>query len=341
MKVPAARKLASGSYNIQLRLDGESISITEATEKACVRKAQLIKAEYKSGKKIAVSSPMTLTRTLDAYIDSKSNVLSVSTIRGYKTIQRNYFQRYMDKRVCDINFQVMVDDESARLSPKTVHNAWRFVASALKYSKFDVPQITLPQLIKVDRPYLDYDQIMTFLEAIKGKRVELPALLALHSLRRSEILALKYEDIRGNIIHVRGSAVLDKDGQLIYKKSNKTYDSNRDIPIMIPRLKELIKDKTGLIFTGRPNTIYSLINEVCEKNGLPNVGVHGLRHSFASLCLSDKVGMSEQEVMELGGWSDYETIHKIYLHVCQKDRLSHANKLAKLFNKNANENANG
>ena len=41
MKVQKARKLPSGSWFIQLRLDGKSIPVTERTEKECIRAAQL------------------------------------------------------------------------------------------------------------------------------------------------------------------------------------------------------------------------------------------------------------------------------------------------------------
>jgi hypothetical protein len=49
MKTPKPRKLPSGSWFIQLRLDGESVPITASTERECVRKAQLIKAENLPG----------------------------------------------------------------------------------------------------------------------------------------------------------------------------------------------------------------------------------------------------------------------------------------------------
>ena len=44
MKVPAPRKLPSGSWFIQLRLGGESIPVTAATAKDCNREAAAIKA---------------------------------------------------------------------------------------------------------------------------------------------------------------------------------------------------------------------------------------------------------------------------------------------------------
>ncbi|WP_308856132.1 hypothetical protein [uncultured Oscillibacter sp.] len=83
MKLPEPRKLPSGNYFIQLRLGGESISVTEANRAACIREARAIKAEYLAGKraKAAPEAP-TLTEAIDTYITERSNPLSPLTIRG-------------------------------------------------------------------------------------------------------------------------------------------------------------------------------------------------------------------------------------------------------------------
>lgn len=64
-------------------------------------------------------------------------------------------------------------------------------------------------------------------------------------------------------------------------------------------------------------------------NSLPEVGVQGLRHSFASLAYHLK--LSEQETMQLGGWSDYKTMRKIYTHLAKVDRLKAENKITSFF----------
>lgn len=44
VKVPTARKLPSGNWFVQLRLDGKSISITKPTEKEAIAEAMAIKS---------------------------------------------------------------------------------------------------------------------------------------------------------------------------------------------------------------------------------------------------------------------------------------------------------
>ena len=142
-------------------------------------------------------------------------------------------------------------------------------------------------------------------------------MLALHSLRLSELLALKPSNIswKGKELLIRGSRVLNSDGLLVYKELNKTERSRREVPFMIPRLEELLKTipKTQeWLIDSSEKHLYDKINKVCRASGLPEVGVHGLRHSFASLAYH--LGMKELTVMQIGGWSDSSIVRDIYTH---------------------------
>lgn len=349
MKLPKPEKLPSGNYFIRLRLGGVSIPITAATATECTNQARLIKAEHKAGKRlerVGKKDEPTLEKIVETYIESRKAVLSVSTIVGYEVIKNNRFQEYMKKRPSEIgNWQTVINNEvKSNIKAKTLKNSWALVASALEYSGYKAPAVKLPQVVQAERPWLDADQIKTFVAAVKGQDCEIPALLALHSLRRSEILGLTWEkiDIDGGIIHVEGSAVPDSENKLVYKETNKTKNSRRNVPFMIPALKDAmlavpVDQRTGFIYTKYRNTLWRDINNICKANGLPEVGVHGLRHSFASL--AHHVGLPEQDAMLIGGWEDAQTMHKIYEHISDADRLKAQNKIADFF-KNANENAN-
>ena len=76
---------------------------------------------------------------------------------------------------------------------------------------------------------------------------------------------------------------------------------------------------------------YKQIRAACERAGLPNVGVHGLRHSFASLAYH--LGLSEKETMKIGGWSDYGTMRRIYTHLSDSDALRGENQMRDFFRK--------
>ena len=101
VKVPEPRKLSSGKWFIQLRLGGESVSISDFDRKKCIREAQAIKAEYLAGKRLVQrcqgAERKTIYEEINTYIENKDNALSPATIRGYRSIQRNRFKSIMKK----------------------------------------------------------------------------------------------------------------------------------------------------------------------------------------------------------------------------------------------------
>lgn len=345
MKVPEPRKLQSGTWFIQLRLGGVSVPVSATTKKECIRQAQLIKAEHQSGKnKVRSKSSVTVRDMMQNYIDSLPDDTSPATIRGYDIILRNRFQTAADKSPDNVDWQAVIEAESKKYSYKTLKNSWGFLCSCFRYACYPIPSITFPKQKKksAERPFLQPDEILKVLPLLKGRKYEIPALLALHSLRRSEIMALQYEDIdfKSCTISVHGATVQDKNNQLVKKDTTKTLSSTRTVPIMIPQLKDAVirSGKTsGPIWSGTPCGLYRTMEDVCNQLDIPNVGSHGLRHSFASLAYH--LGMSELEAMEIGGWSDYQTMRKIYTHLSSIDRKKAENKMAEFY-KNANKNAN-
>jgi integrase len=287
---------------------------------------------------------MTLREAIERYITSRDSTLSPSTIRGYRIIQGNRFVGVMDTRVaCIKDWQRICNDESKLYAPKTLKNSWLFVVSVLRYNKFAVPEVTLPQVPANEHPYLTPDQIKIFVKAIKGDIAETAALLALHSLRLSEIYALDWKrsiNLDKKLIIVEGAVVPNAENKLTEKPTNKNKTSRRVVPIMMTRLCDLLSDapeKTGKVVSIAHATFFKHIKTVCVKNNLPQIGIHGLRHSFASLAYQLRV--PEQIAMQIGGWSDVNTMRKIYVHISQKDVAESVNMLTGFF-ENANENAN-
>lgn len=334
MKTPKARKLPSGSWFCRVRVNGKDIPITRATEKEAVAEAMAIKAGIRDAR--LHIRKRTVTQAIDDYIESRQNILSPSTIRGYRTIQRGRFQQMMHKEISAVTqtqWQRAVDAEARLVSAKTLVNAWCFLSSVIFETTGHRPVIRLPQVIPNERQWLTPTQIPIFVDAVKGHPVEIPALLALSSLRRSELLNLRWKDVdlKNGTLRVNGAAVLDENGELVHKRETKNKTSRRTVPI-IPPLQEALENtehKGEYVVTMRPNTIYTKINRLCQANGLPLVGVHGLRHSFASLAFH--LQMPEKVAMEIGGWANDQTMHKIYTHLAQEDLKKHAQSFTDFF----------
>ena len=327
VKVPKPRQLKSGAWNIELRKEGESI--TAATAEACTEKARAVRAGYL---KIEKAPPkQSLDDLITTYINSNAGVLSPSTVRGYESIRKTRFQDYMQEDINSINWQTMVSSEAMNVSPKTVANAWRLVTGAMKHAAFPVPSVNLPQKVKRETPWLDYEQITAFLQAVRGRKCELACLLALHSLRMSEILALGPESVQDGKILVRGAVVIDQDGEYVFKETNKTTASRRDIPVMIDRLTEIWPAEGQELHWQKHAAINSMLADVCEKAGLPTITMHGLRHSFASLAYH--LGWDMMSTCYFGGWSTPSTVQRIYTHLAQQDKNKNVERMKAFYKK--------
>lgn len=342
MIVPKPEKLSSGAYRVRLRLDGESISITRPTAREATREAEKIKADYRNGiRNVPTGGAVRLYDAIESFIAGRENVLSPSTLRGYRGIQRNHFRSYMSKHLDAIDWQAAVNIEARTNSPKSVKNYWWFITGVLKDNGLTPPHVRLPAAIPNETPWLTPEQIPVFMAAIRGTPGEIGALLALHGLRRSEIYGLQWGDIDGHVIHIHQSLIVGEDGKPILRQQNKTYSSTRNVPIMIPRLAELLaaaENQTGAVVTTHIGTLSKNVEAACKRAGLPNVTAHGLRHSFASLCYS--LGLGELDTMRLGGWSDYQTMRKIYTHLSEGDKQKSVARITDYF-RNAHDNAHG
>ena len=334
ISVPKPRQLPSGNWTIQLRAEGLRGTFPTAAE--CEEWARAIRAGYLEAKK---NQPReTVGEVIDSYLAENSNVLSPSTLKAYKSYCKNRFQGLMSQSLREEpRWQAAVNAEAKQCSPKTVANAWRLITAALTAKGETPPDVKLPKIPKAPRPWLEYEEIKEFLHLIHGQPCELGALLALHGLRRSELLALDSSKInlKAETISVSGAAVYGPDGTLVHKATNKNASSQRVVPIVIPRLLELLQESAGPIITTKPNTLYVQVNKLCERNGLPPVGVHGLRHSFASLAYH--LGWSEATTMAVGGWSDNKTVHNIYTHHAQQDKNRDIKKMQRFYTKAENK----
>lgn len=340
MKLPEPKKRKSGTWYIQLRLNGVSHYVNGSSAKECRDKARLLKSEYSAGVREIKKGVPTLSEAIDKYIEKRRNTLSPSTIEGYRHIQRGRFVDVMQEPIdAKIDWQAVCNAEALLCAPKTLRNAYRFIVSVLSDNGIAAPKITLPPVVSNPRAWLEPEQIPPLVAAAVGTPSAFPVMLALHSLRRSELLAVTWDDIdlQRGMIHVSGAIVMDENRKYIEKPTNKTKSSNRVLPIMIPELLAALEDvppdkRAGHLVTCSPNTVPVLINRACRAAGVPEVGTHGLRHSFASLAYH--LRLSELETMKLGGWSDAETMRKIYTHLSERDKAKAQNKMAEFY-KNA------
>ncbi len=232
-------------------------------------------------------------------------------------------------------WQGMVNEEAQYVSSKTVKNAWLFVSSVLVFAGLPRISLSLPQLVAHETPFLPPDEIIRFVNYIKGSDIEIVCLLGLSSLRASEAHALHWEDIDldNRVIHVHRSIVRDEHNFWIEKETNKNTSSTRIVPIMMDNLYEALitsyKDSGHVVSLSMPQ-VKKRLDKACIGAEVTPVTFHGLRHSFASLAAH--LGMPEAIAMQIGGWSNDKIMKRIYTHVLETDVNRYQNEMSQYYN---------
>ena len=223
----------------------------------------------------------------------------------------------------------------AQLSAKTQREDKSLISSAIESVTGKRPEVKIAKGVRREHLFLEPEQILAFCSAIRGQPVEIAALLALSSLRRSELVHLDWSgvDLERRLLFVAGADVYNEHGKRVSKDENKNETSRRVVPIMMDQLLDALKaaaEKEGRVVSCAPDTVRRRVNAVCRANGLPEVGTHGLRHSFASLAAHLRV--PEDIAREIGGWKNNQIMREIYTHVAQTDKERYKNEMASFYN---------
>lgn len=342
IKLPKIEQLPSGAWHTRVLIENRRVSITKDSYDECVAEYLAMKHGVIEAKAAPGKRGKTLGDALDKYIADRKGFKSPSTIYAYESYRKQRFQSMMAADVyttTDDQWQAAIRREAKSLSPKYIKNVWMLISAAIFEETGRRPRVTLPEKEYNEKPFLDPDQIPVFVNAIKGEPIEIAALLELSSLRRSEMLALTWEniDFANRAIYVRGAKVRGEDG-LKLKPQNKTKKSRRPVP-MIPPLYDALtaapKD-TEFVVNAATCTLFNRINKICRENNLPEVGMHGLRHSFASLAYH--MGIPEMMAADIGGWKDLGTMRKIYTHLAERDIAKRSKEFTDYFTPEAMKN---
>ena len=202
------------------------------------------------------------------------------------------------------------------MSPKSVRNMYGLVSAALRQNNIHIGGITLPQRGKIEYATPFDSDLGAIFRALEGTSLEIPALLAAWcSLRRSEILGLRYGDIdagRG-MIHIRRARVYV--GAQDHIKGTKTDASARTV-FLPDYIRDRINASRGdatdddYIVKIKGGSITKCFNDRLRRAGLPICRFHDLRHAFVSILAAH--GVDGKYIQEMGGWSNDGVLNAVY-----------------------------
>lgn len=316
-----AQKLASGNWRARAYCgtDASGTKRYKSFTHKSKREAERMAREYEnSHRKELPTTNDSLEKCMDGFIEARSAVLSPSTLRGYSNMKKALTNDYWDfcsKKLSDIrkrDVQLVVSGMvSDGLSPKSIRNRIGFLSAVFAYYEDELPKVKLPDRQKPKTVIPTVDEVKLLIRESEGTEMKIPIMLgAFGGMRRGEIVALRMEDIDGDIIHVCHAVVEDGDGNLIIK-APKTYESDRyvDMPDFV---MDEIRKQGYITKIDRPRKITNRFARLTKKLGLDGMTFHSLRHFCASYLHS--IGIAEQYIMERCGWSNSGTMKQIYRH---------------------------
>lgn len=217
--------------------------------------------------------------------------------------------------------------------------------------------ISIPKAKNVEKKkkikFYSKDQLQVFLNEIemeendyfKIRDYTIFRLLAFSGCRIGEILALNWSDLDFENMELNISKTVTKASNYYVSEKPKTMSSNRKIILdektitslkewKLMQMKYLFKlgfNKPSFIFTNNENnfTINQAVTErfkiYSERANLPNIGLHGFRHTHASLLFEADASM--KEVQERLGHANIKTTMDTYTHMTKDKKIETTNKL--------------
>ncbi len=339
----SAKKLPSGNWRVNLYVGKENgrrkyKSFTAETKK----EAEYMAAQFNFKRNEYTAENMTLRKAAETYIESKRNILSPSTVRGYYIVLKNYCSDLFEMNLFEItqlDIQLSVNEMAASYSPKSCRNAHGLISSVLKMYRPDfILKTTLPHKRKREIYVPDNDEIERIYKLAIGSSNEIPIFLAAEcGLRASEIGGLTVENVTPDYIFIKQALVIGDDNKE-HLKDPKSDSGYRKVPISKDIYDYLLENsENGRICNKKTALICNSFTKFRDRNKLDkNLTFHALRHHYASKCIL--LGIPQKYIAELMGHSSTEMIEKVYQHIfpsameIYSDRLK--DQMSDLYNTN-------
>lgn len=295
---------------------------------------------------------------------SRRALRSALTLSRYRQEVRLYIAPGLGRITIDklrpAQISAFYQDQLTRLSPGSVRRLHALLRRALGVAvRWQL--INANPVLAVDPPSIDTAEVhplsateaQDFLRAVRGDRLEARWMLAVMlGLRQGEALGLAWDDVdlHNATIRIR-QALQYRAGDGLHLVRPKTPRSRRTVPLasivteaLARRRKEQDGDRAaagefweewGLVFTTKIGTPFAPRNDyrkfvaILQTAGLRRIRLHDLRHTAASLMLSQ--GVPARVVMEMLGHSQISITLNTYSHVAPELSRTAADRVQQLF----------
>ena len=242
--------------------------------------------------------------------------------------------------------EALFNAEEQNLADRTILHHHRLISAILQSAVYNMvimsnpcSRTKAPRVARTEANYLEEDEVNELLDAIYAKADHpfdvIIQLILYTGMRRGEALGLEWEDIdlAHNVITVRHTLqYLPEKG--VFEEETKNTSSMRSIKVgqdLIDILNDFkewqdhereeageFRTESRKIFTAKdgrpinPGTVTSWFHNFIQSNNLPQISIHGLRHTNASIMISSGVPITT--TAKRLGHSTSATTSKIYAH---------------------------
>ena len=330
-----ATKLPSGNWRCRA-YDNETKKLKSFTA-STKKEAEYLAHEWLNNKKEILQGKETVRECVQSYIDSKENILSPSSIRGYLIILNNSLHGIENIPVSDLtekDLQMWVNKNASKYKPKSIKSQYGLVTASLRQAKIllDFDSILLPRIPKSEKNIPNEEQIATILQMVEGTNIELPVTIAVTlGLRQSEIGALKWTDYDGKTLKIHSARIPDRNNQFIIKNTTKSDASTRELEVngLLKERLDRAKRASEFISPMLPTSVLRKFNKLCDRNGLPRFTMHEQRHGNASMMLAK--GVPDKYAMKRLGQSSPNMVKDIYQHLYESKEKEVADTVSAAF----------
>lgn len=319
-----ARKLPSGKYRVRafIGTDSKGKKITKSFTANTKKDAELMASQFLSENHTEEKTEYTFGYCLDSYINARENVLSPTTFKDYTNRAKSDYDLIRYRRIMDLDsndIQYVINEYAKNHSPKSTKNFTGLITATFKEFRPNYAlRVAVPQKVKKKVELPSEDDIKALLDYFHEKDIDmsLAILLAIYCpMRRSEISALRVDDLTGNVIHVHSAMVLDKNKKWVIK-TTKTVAGDRYIEL--PEfICEMIRERDGFAVPVHPDNISCRFIRARDRLGLKHFTFHSLRHYSASF--QHSIGIADEYIMSRGGWSSDATLKEVYRHALDEE----------------------
>lgn len=266
------------------------------------------------------------------------NNIKQSTYMGYSVNIDNHILPVLGDKDSEELQYIDIDLFVAELSHKglkntSIHYALQVLKQALnfaekrRYIRFNImTSYDMPKKNSYTHTTLSDEEINLLLDDVLSGDSDIKLcvlLMACYGMRRGECLGLKYSDIGGNILSIRRTSQFVNNEFMT--TDCKTEKSQRDILLMpehIPIIENyhrnrqknldgfLMRKENGRRIT--QNTLQREYKILLNRLELPNVRIHDLRHSYATMMM--RSGVNPKIVSTVLGHSTIGTTMDLYSH---------------------------